>query len=708
MDLFIDPTLVFDKVASEVALPEDPNAWPDEILQELFKQVPYIADFEPHVVMARVDAEQGFGFGHVEVMNKTEIQRGTSPEAMDAAGIRQARIPVIIKNRKLQPFDIVLTEDSQMLPLTEPRLRQAIFRPQAFDITARTPGDMSMIGQLYPPYRQNYGFGGGGASMSVGMGKQGSADITWSDVAPYLSSEFIGARTKIEMFKQGSSLAAILPTINQDDYNAFFGRLEDPKLQAAFVKNGSAAAASLKTLSEYTPIGTAKTAAVLLETVPASVLQIRRGTDGYSMKTASHYFWMPRERVLDRGELVRELGEKLALDVDMNGSATMTAEPGAGAPPAPTGEVAQTEADRYEMIKDFGTYKVKAQDGRELIGLVFPNLLDVDGSPLPLFLFTNGSQSACQGEIVGVSMGGAASIPEGEPRGRGVFYEVLTNGKAQATIPLTIQAQMSMPAEATDPGTTLHATTFDGRPIQVKVQPNITKVMPGQGCLLVPETMCWLPLDGSQEVVLQSSTESVDVAQKTASMVPFRQVQIRAGGTDSFSFSGMPVEKLAYDQKAFLSTDEAMFLLGGLGVDMDYAVQKLAEAVTVSMPVDVMIGHEITLPEERIREAHKTAAQNLADFPSALARRSLIKEAAAIPDPTAVDTVLSLGFINPENVSTFISYLPTLDEAQKKMCELLVAARLGLKDVPISALEKSIRSTEEVIEGLKVMAFQKN
>jgi hypothetical protein len=42
------------------------------------------------------------------------------------------------------------------------------------------------------------------------------------------------------------------------------------------------------------------------------------------------------------------------------------------------------------------------------------------------------------------------------------------------------------------------------------------------------------------------------------------------------------------------------------------------------------------------------------------------------------------------------------------MCELLVASRLGLRDVPPSALEKAIRSVEEVIEGLKVMAFQKN
>ena len=174
-NLFIDSALTFEKVASETALPEDPNVWPNEILQELYKQVPYIADFDPHVVMDRVDAERGYAFGHVEVVNKSEIQRGADPQAMAAAGIKQCRIPIIVKNRKMQPFDILVTEDSKMLPLTEARLRQAVFRPQAFDVTSQTPGDTCMIGQLYPPFRQNYGFGGGGATMGAGgMGKQGS------------------------------------------------------------------------------------------------------------------------------------------------------------------------------------------------------------------------------------------------------------------------------------------------------------------------------------------------------------------------------------------------------------------------------------------------------------------------------------------------------------------------------------------------------
>jgi hypothetical protein len=82
------------------------------------------------------------------------------------------------------------------------------------------------------------------------------------------------------------------------------------------------------------------------------------------------------------------------------------------------------------------------------------------------------------------------------------------------------------------------------------------------------------------------------------------------------------------------------------------------------------------------------------------------KEAAVIPDPVAVDSVLSLGFLNPENVSAFVGYLPTLDEAQRRMCELLVGARLGLRELSDGALERAIRALEDVIEGLKIIAFQ--
>jgi len=174
--LFLTPSVEFEKTSAQTQLSEDPNAWPHELLQELYKQAPYVADFAPHVVMEKVDGEKGYGLGHVDIGNQTEVQTAVTPSAAQAAGLRHVRVPVVIKDGMLCPFDLLVTEDSKVLPLTEVRLRAAIFRPQAFDVTSRTPGDQSMIGQLYPPYRQSYGFGGGGGlTTNMGMGKEGSA-----------------------------------------------------------------------------------------------------------------------------------------------------------------------------------------------------------------------------------------------------------------------------------------------------------------------------------------------------------------------------------------------------------------------------------------------------------------------------------------------------------------------------------------------------
>lgn len=190
----------------------------------------------------------------------------------------------------------------------------------------------------------------------------------------------------------------------------------------------------------------------------------------------------------------------------------------------------------------------------------------------------------------------------------------------------------------------------------------------------------------------------------------FACVELRHGGDGTFAVTGLPVEKLAADATQFLNLDETLFLLGGLGVNLQHAQEKIGQAAAWSRPVAVPVGRYIKTAAAVVSESRAKAASALGAFADVLPllRKDLVKEAAVIPDPTAVDTVLSLGFLNPENLGTFIGYLPVLDAGQKKLCELLLASRLGMKEVPMGALEKAIRSTEEAIEGLKVLAFSKD
>jgi hypothetical protein len=713
--LFIEPDLTFEKVAAETSLPEDPNSWPQEVLQELYKQVPYIADFDPHVQMVKVDAERGYGFGQIDVENQSEAQFGTPPDQQAAAGIRKVRLPVIIKDGKLQPFDLLVTDDSKVCPLTETRLRTALFRPQAFDVTSKTPGDVSMISQLYPPFRQGYGYGGGGVAMDVGMGKASSATdgfVDWvleeegdektasGDMAEYFSKnpqkyeEWKERHKKME--KQGSILKAITPTINLSDWDRFTHTLEsDLNLQAAFTKNAAASHESLQTILGFIPGNEQKVASVFPDILKPNVAQLVRTDDGYKVKTANCVFWNPTSEVVDRGEAVHRFGEKVVLAADLSGAATVSDTEGAVAEDEDTGEAAP--------VTESGLYKVQDTEGKELIGMVFTDLLDVDGGPVPLSLFTNGSQSAVQSDIAGVPAGESVEVPtEDSPSGFGAFVSA-KGEELQATVPLELSGSFEGAGE--DELRAWQGQTFDGRGVQVSVQPNIqTVVGSGDGTMLVPEHWRWMPLEASGQTALKG--DAADVGKEAEYRRKIASVEVRAAGTDCFSVRGPAIDKLAYGQKEMLSLDDTMFLLAGLGVNQEYGVAKLAEAISGGSHVDIRISRVLRTDAEMVKEAMDEATAKLASLPSF--RRQLFKEAAVIPDPIAVDTVLSLGFINPENVMTFIGYLPVIEDAQKKMCELLFASRVGLQDIPVSALERAVRTTEEVLEGLKILAFQGN
>lgn len=731
MDLFIETRLEFTKSAgSEVLLPDDPNAWPTEILQELYKQVPYIADFQPEVIMDRVDGEQRFGFGHIEVQNKTELQGSPNGALSQSAGIRSTRIPIVIKEGKLQPFDVLVTADSKMLPLTERRLRQAIFRPQLFDVTSRTPGDQSMISQLYPPYRQNFGFGGGGASMTAGMGKEGAKKeaLNMSTLGSYLKTQTNpqglarasksllgrGAQQVAEggaaaavgqkkllaggiaatrsaagsMPKAASILAAILPTINRGDYDRFVSEVQEPRVKAAYQVNHVGTSPAIDVLSKYA----SKESIDFVAHARPNVVQIRCVPEGYALKQASSQMWEPRQFPLNRGELVRLVGDENALTIDKHGSMTMVEEPEISSD--------QPEADRPAPIKDYGIYRVQTDDGKELVGFCFPNLIDMTGQALPLTLFTNGSQSAVQSDILGVRIASGANIMEGPPQGHGVFYQVLPNGAAQATVPLTLQGKASGP----EGGGVLVGESMDGTPVHIMIESGVKALTPsGDGTVIIPDTFRWLPLDASDSVALVEREENV---QKAASAHAVGVVHVRGDESGVFSITGVPVEKVASEERSFIDLDSALFLLGGLGVDPGYASLKMGQAVYSKAAIPVEVSRTLETSAS-VKEAAAREAADLLPFLPAL-RRNLTKEAAEIPDPAAVDTVLSLNFINPENIITFISYLPELDQAQQKLCEILMASRLGLQDVSTTACERAVRSLEEVIEGLNTVAFNRN
>ena len=82
--------------------------------------------------------------------------------------------------------------------------------------------------------------------------------------------------------------------------------------------------------------------------------------------------------------------------------------------------------------------------------------------------------------------------------------------------------------------------------------------------------------------------------------------------------------------------------------------------------------------------------------------RDLTKEAAALKDPGLVDTVLSLQFINKDNVNKFIAFIPQFEQAASHLADLLVASRLGLplQEYPVKTAMENLM---EVLSGLRML-----
>lgn len=166
---------------------------------------------------------------------------------------------------------------------------------------------------------------------------------------------------------------------------------------------------------------------------------------------------------------------------------------------------------------------------------------------------------------------------------------------------------------------------------------------------------------------------------------------------------GCGLHKIASEFRYDLDAVSAEFMLGLLGVPGSMAKQKVAEARKLNGRDSVKLAglKTITTLGERHAESVKTASAFLERLPDL--RRDLIKEAAAIRDEGTVDKILALNFINPENVSTFVDYLPDLEQAGERMAEMLIHSYLGQEDMPEAAIEKAMTGMEDVISGLKAI-----
>lgn len=662
MELFLDKKLTFEKLGMEFRLSEDANEWPQQILDQLYRQAPFSSDYSPKVVLDQVDNDRKYVLGKVELLNKIAINPRDDSTPKEMRGNSKVVVPVVVQDGKLQPMDLLM-HSGEVEPLTEERLRKALFRPTMFEAIKKRPGDLSMIEQLYPPQRTgNSGRGG----MVVDSG-----DMTRTASA---RPEFL--------------MDAILPTIKKAHVAEITTSLnEDPSMRSALFSNDTVLPFLAK-LAEVEAVKRNSTSYLekVAQSIEPTVIQIQKIAGGFRIKTANPEALIPSAEDVPRQAAVGSLGGDLVSKVETDGTTTITAQ----------SAMKDTLEDlNIKVINEFGIYKVKSQgDNKEMIGWVFPKVMDFTGEVLPMAVFSNGSESAIQENIAGVPIARQTDVLDADPSGNGCFYYATPSG-AQALIPVEISGEQETPE-----GKGYMAETMLGNKCVISMVPGLkTATVIGEGRYGIPESCGFMPLENHTDL-----TSSPDEFTKSAEAVALSTNAVRVITDGSyFTFQGKGIDKLAgVMETEGINKDDAVFLGAVLGQEPVKFAHDLSSLRSKGQYEMWFGGSPVTTFKDKYAEAKKVATERLSKFPDL--RMNLFKEAAPINDPTAVDKILSLNFLNAENISIFTSYVPEFELTIRKLSELLLAARMGLDAVEQGAIQKAIVHLDKVISGLKTLA----
>ncbi len=348
----------------------------------------------------------------------------------------------------------------------------------------------------------------------------------------------------------------------------------------------------------------------------------------------------------------------------------------------------------------FGMYKVTdATSGKQLMGYIIPGLFDpVTGQASQMSLFTNGSAYSVQPSITGALLGVNFNLPlpdSPEIRGLGVF--VKHNEKAiMATVPYNIITKVTVEGKGY-----FAAQDMMGNDIRIIPSEGLVKPVASSPTeIVIPADFKFMPLENP--VQLAAGQELMKAAQANAypTMMELRAWQ------DGCRLDGPVFDKIGSGEHDWA---DGVFWMAAAGIPQNLGAALLEKAASTGEAVRLFGLQPLSTRDEYVEEARKEASASMQDLAipkrvnllKEIAAVTFSKEAAALVDTTSVDAVLSLNFLNPENVETFVEHLPQLEHASTKLANIVLASQLGLQSIPKTAAVRAMFALEDVISGLK-------
>lgn len=655
-NLFIDAPEMEDNSLSK--LDGQAESWPEEIIRRFRERVPQTQNANIMVKFMKKDEENGAATGSLVI---TTSEKG-------------AVVPIIIKDFYLYPLDVMIAA-GKMLPLTSDYYNAHFAQKVgAFDKLEEFPA---------------YG----------GLGRFDEANL-WNAVYPPNMGRYAYASAGYPM------MDLISETVDGSELKQWLK--DNPACFANFKKHGHeelvTKAANLK------PVNANEFRQGVDKLIPNSIALLRKeGPDKYSLLSSSDKVYAPSIHKLTRREAVDVISSttsELSSDVqdtmnevDQNGEKLLST-------PEPLTNVilARPDDQLVERAESFDHYAVMNNMGVTVEGMVIPKVITFDQKEVKLKIFIGKTMQTIQEDVFGVRLKNSdfklpcGDVPQVGQTGTFVFQP--TQKHALATIPVTIRSISD------DCGTMrMTASTLLGEGIKIAIPSfrggcavELKRIAFSDGVYNLPGVMKWVPMAGFAPVSNSKESFAVKTAGHKLSAAP---VKLISTGYGQYAMTGVNKYAAAsgWDHTK-LARHQATFILASLGVGH----KKIAEAIKEAGRRGHAELHHLSfipLKAEKIAAARPRAKMLLSKC--AAIRSDLRKEASFLDNAQTVDALLSLNFVNPDNIAKFVGKISQLKATISCLAGMLLASRVGIKEIPEQAASTAMHRLIEVVDGLEAL-----
>lgn len=659
-----------EKLAARYKLSDSPENYPSELLSFLYREHPYLGNYQVNLDIQQQDDSRGYLYGTFTISPRSDAPAPLGQKRLGEMSSAPAplpkqkdslRIPVIVENKKAYGFDVFITGGGGFLPLSERRVSAALFDTNMF-----AQADTKAVAAGAPEQAQSF-------SSSVPGEAGGGRTATGGSFAKRSSANSV--LLKIELAED--DVSKMLTKVASDRSLRTAAR-ENPHMAQA-IKIAVDKASDKKLVEDGIPSPVALTSdfagGVAVEKIPGgfNVATAPSASDNQAMQT----YLLKNAEAGSIPVGVREEAGK-GFPVLVGGAATPLEGLPGGAVPS---EVTET-----------GSYAVMDKDGVAQRAAVLTELRSIVGDKdLDSVLVIGPSGGAYQDKVAGLRCGDVdlSSLSGSVPNGWGFF---LDNDNV-ATEPVFVRTSVTR-----DSGEDSYVLDhpWHGELTLTKTASAQKFVRADRGNVLIPSSTRFIAFRDNEKyqstpVLMDKIASRID----RANIVSLEEV---GSNPQLFSFSGEAAGSVPVSDAA-----HATAVLGVLGDSAAGAKDKLARAIRGEK---VQFVARAAFPKASQEKVAAAAPDPMAAEVATDIRLHLVKEAAVLPSSETVDAVLSLGFITPENINGYVEAVPELETSASKLAELLIGVRLGLTDVPEAAVSSALRGIDRAITGLNKLQLR--